>query len=594
MKTFLILILLLTPLVFLNMQRMSIVSVAAFGAVGDGITDDGPAIKAALNSTYTEIYLDPGKVYKTSINLVVPSGKTFNGNYSTLKPYSSTLPAISYSLLVGTKVGANYNKTSLSISIPKGASTFSFPYAGDLAPGDLIYLQGQTFYTTPGGETYRNGHYTTIAAISGTTVTMDYPTMEPLTATALSRYPTIENVHITKLVVDLRGRSGGKGIGLVNATGSLIDFCTVLGTPGTGMDMGFDVQGIGNVVTKCKASGTKSTVPGYAFHGAGHSNTFSYCSASGSRHCFSSAWRDIVSTDINYGYDTASNAGGGVGTLFDYHASCYNSIITGCVGFAETPNEIAIALRGKKLTVSNTNITFNNAEGKTVRMVACFENGDEPTITGNTFTMYGSGTNYVMGNFAGMARPMKNVHWTGNYIKGGTFTLPSAIDTGLWILRNRWDTYLGVQAKINLTYAAQYRIEDNVFVNYVGSASNYSISTPSGNTSGTIKRDSVYIMNSANSFTQFKINNTTNTVQNNVICTPGNAFINDYTGSSLNLISANSLSHGPCVPGSFTSGTIVPADTTHIDPYVEPPITDTAQPPPQVSGLRVYWKYKQH
>lgn len=593
MKNLLILILLLSPLVFCtNMRLMSIVSVAAFGAIGDGVHDDGPAIQAALNASYTEIYCEPGKVYKTSINLIVPSGKTFDGNYSTIKPYSSSLPAISYNLLVGTKVGANYNKTSLSISIPKGASTFSFPYASDLSPGDLIYLQGQTFYTTPGGETYRNGWYSTIAAISGTTVTMDYPAMEPLTATALFRYPPAENIHITRLVVDLRGRTGGKGIGLVNATGSQIDFCQVLGDPGTGMDMGFDVTGVGNVVTKCKASGTKSTVPGYAFSGAGRGISFTYCSASGARHCFSSAWRDIISTDINYGYDTASNAGGGVGTLFDYHASCYNSLITGCVGFATTPNEIAIALRGKKLTVSNTQVTFYNAAGKTVRMVAVFENGDEPTVQNCVFTMYGTGTNYVMGNFAGMARPMRNVHWLNNYIKGGTFCLPSAIDTGLWILGNRWDTYQGVQARINLTYAAPYRIEDNVFVNTVGNVSNYSISTPSGNTSGTIKRDSVYIMNANNLFTQFKINNTTNTVQNNVICTPNNAFINDYTASSLNSITSNSLSHGPCTPGTFVSGTIVPPDTTKTDPFVEPPVDTSAQPPNDIVN-RVYWRLKQ-
>lgn len=53
------------------------VSVTQYGAKGDGITDDGPAIQAALDA-HSKVMLPPG-VYLTNQELKVPSGREFFG-----------------------------------------------------------------------------------------------------------------------------------------------------------------------------------------------------------------------------------------------------------------------------------------------------------------------------------------------------------------------------------------------------------------------------------------------------------------------------------------------------------------------------------
>lgn len=63
-----------------NVRKLdTIVSVSEFGAVGDNVTDDSPAIQAALNSSATDIQLVPGKIYKCNSTLSVPSGKRISG-----------------------------------------------------------------------------------------------------------------------------------------------------------------------------------------------------------------------------------------------------------------------------------------------------------------------------------------------------------------------------------------------------------------------------------------------------------------------------------------------------------------------------------
>lgn len=89
--------------------------------------------------------------------------------------------------------------------------------------------------------------------------------------------------------------------------------------------------------------------------------------------------------------------------------------------------------------------------------------------------------------------------------------------------------------------------------------------------------DTVYIMDSSNSYTQFRFNNNTNSVQNNLIYTLSGKFISDYSANpSLNTIANNTVIKGIGTPTPISTDvtkdtTTVPVpDTTYVDPTTTP------------------------
>ena len=71
----------------INVDTSDQVTVADFGAVGDGATDDSSSIQAAVDAGTGEVVLQAGKVYRISTAIEIENASNFAlvGNGSTIK-----------------------------------------------------------------------------------------------------------------------------------------------------------------------------------------------------------------------------------------------------------------------------------------------------------------------------------------------------------------------------------------------------------------------------------------------------------------------------------------------------------------------------
>ncbi len=69
---------------------------AAYGAVGDGTTDDSTAIQAALDSGEGLVICKPGTTYQVSTGLVIPAGVTFDLQGATIRGDAGLAAVVTY------------------------------------------------------------------------------------------------------------------------------------------------------------------------------------------------------------------------------------------------------------------------------------------------------------------------------------------------------------------------------------------------------------------------------------------------------------------------------------------------------------------
>jgi hypothetical protein len=93
------------------------VSVADFGAVGDGVVDDAAAIQAALNAaTGKTLEFAAGTTYRVNSTLTIKGdGTKIKGNGATINSYA-TVSGITYELIGGTRYPYNINVEDLSLN----------------------------------------------------------------------------------------------------------------------------------------------------------------------------------------------------------------------------------------------------------------------------------------------------------------------------------------------------------------------------------------------------------------------------------------------------------------------------------------------
>jgi hypothetical protein len=528
---------LITTLVCFSLYAQ--VSVKSYGAVGNGYTDDGPAIQRALNSGNSTVYFESGKVYVTSVVLTVPSNVTVIGNSATLKPNSyftkSAFPVIT------TSNKTNYYQSGISIGIKKGSSSFSYSKASYLKVGSIIWLAGPQ-YITYGTLYYKRGWYGTITNISGYTVTLNTPATDNFTASSITQYVTTRNVKITGVNVNLKGRTTGFGVGLTHAVNSSISNCFVESDPTkTSAEVGINVVGVNLTVSNNKVRNIRipSGGTGYGINAAGHYITIQGNDVAVARHCITSAERYFMSTNINV-IKNKVNCGPGSAPI-DFHGNTKGKI-DGNTVYSNTPNIAGIMVRNSATIVSNNIIYMTNSSGTRVYGVAMSENGyNNITVTGNKVYIKGtSGGSGGVGIFS-VSGTVNNLIIKKNYFQGYV-SFSSTLGTGLRIDSNTFEgnTVYAAYVSLNSSTVKDYHIEGNTFLNKFDSRFNYTISTTTySGASGYIRNNVIRCLNNLNTSIQIRINNKHNVVENNKIYCQSKTPLIDFTSDLQNWINNN-------------------------------------------------------
>lgn len=516
-------------------------------------SDDGPAIQKALNS-YSSVALESNKVYQTSVYLIVPDNRTFNGNGSTLKPHSN-LP-VSNTAMIDTLqpwYARTYTASNLSVPITGGSYSFNYSGAANIKAGQIVEIWGDVYYNgSSSAEYYRHGWYGLVSSVSGSTVTLANKAYKNFTARQITAYNAAKNVYLKNLHIDVRGRSTGYGAAFTHALNSRMDNVSVEGddNTSTGVSVGIRAIGVNITIDKASVKNIKPLASGsgvsYGIDVGGYNITVSNPYIRNVETCLTSAGRDYYSTGINFLNVDIDNMKGS-GHSLDFHGNATGTMKGGIViGGANGAGPIAV--RQANTTVSDLVIKMPNPNGlKTKRGIFLFEFAcSNIFVSNNRFEYYNAtnGVSYAIGHASGMP-PLKNITFKGNELLGSEVNFANSLSTVL-IQSNWFETYGKFPSRISIATSqpGAYTISGNTFVNRIVGKFNYCMSTPTAAATGKIDHNRIYVTDPNNSSPQIRINNTVNTVQYNVgylssnpLCklifdTTGSVGVNGSTGNA--------------------------------------------------------------
>ena len=179
---------------------------SAFGAVGDGVSDDAPAIQAAIDSAApgSTIVLDGDKTYLLTRGLVIQKSVSLEGRGATLLLRPNSTPENSH-VRVLSKLGAESYEWMGSIS--EGQTEFMVAAPG-LKAGDTVYVElGHDPYDV--NEQHFAG-LATVVSSDGFMVKLDTPALRDINQGAMvhriTRVASVaENVTVRNLRFDWVG-----------------------------------------------------------------------------------------------------------------------------------------------------------------------------------------------------------------------------------------------------------------------------------------------------------------------------------------------------------------------------------------------------
>lgn len=160
-------------------EPANIVSVMDFGAVADGVTDDRPAVLAAIASLNGEagVVFFPAGTYRIASTVSIPSGAVLRGE-------SATQTFIKFDMngaaIDGFSIAGNVGSTQVPVlsGYQKGSFQLMLDavYEGVFAAGDYVELRQSngSWDTNPATwATYSVGQVVKITEVSGTTLTLE-------------------------------------------------------------------------------------------------------------------------------------------------------------------------------------------------------------------------------------------------------------------------------------------------------------------------------------------------------------------------------------------------------------------------------------
>lgn len=236
-------------------------------AAADGVMDDSAALSAAIDEAITTgrvLDLKPHATYKlnTSVlkimegtaNLIIEG----NGAVLDITDMAANKPALDF------RGSVTQSVTTITANIARQSKTVTVASAAGLAVGDLIVIRSMTeVFDADRAAEYTKGELARIAAISGTTLTLDGGTYDSYLSSGDVRVDVvrpIRNIRIRGLTI--RGTQAKTQIGVMFRyfAGASVEGCTVQDCRMYGV---YATTGIGLSVTGGNIAGCLDTVVGY-------------------------------------------------------------------------------------------------------------------------------------------------------------------------------------------------------------------------------------------------------------------------------------------------------------------------------------------
>ena len=365
------------------------ISVTAFGAVGDGVTDDTVALQNAFNATPNGgvLEFEAGKTYLITSTLL-GYNISLSGNGATLV---STGQFAQFSLR------QNKGNIVVSIAATNGQYVFNLGVATSVAVGDIVRLRSNSDRLPA----YKHGFLATVTNVAGNVITVDRSCYGNFTINLVDIFGASNGVTIS----NLNGRqtfTAAAGNQCWQVIGNNVTYqgCTLVGSAQTARG----ITGLGNNITvrNCYVEGFKNidgdgsggrTGYGAEIHGNNllwENCTFVECkdgTSTGSRECVNT--NAIVRGCYSFARDLTASAS------FDAHANLLDDfIVDGC--YADTTGK-GVNIRNGRGIVQNSYFQTTATSSSGANFVSVYESTAENIIIrGNTFVRTGGSTNNVI------------------------------------------------------------------------------------------------------------------------------------------------------------------------------------------------------